>query len=351
MNTQARKGFLHACVLAIAIFAFLGQAVAQSLTIYESEQDFFANAETVSTENFDTIPTDTYIAEAAVVIDEVTYDTLIGGDPTDPPWCVAFGTYCWRIYSPLWDRPPVTLPNLLQSRSADPFDWGDSQVIWFGEDKFATAIGFYFVLPGLIPSPDPECPLSGWEIIVYEANGTVTTVSVPPEIAANPATAYRGFASSIGITKLELAPEYLDLDCFQTMGWGYDNVSRSAIHDIELHVDLDIKPDSLTNAINPRNRGRFWVAIVSASDFDALEIDPQTVQFGTGMASPDRLLAEDVDEDGVSDLMLRFRTQEVGIACGDTTVELSAKTYAGRPAVGLDSIRTVGCETRKTKKK
>lgn len=282
MTARLRKCFLRGCICAAAIAACSGQALAQSLTVYESESAFFANAEIVSTETFDGIPTDTYIYEPGVVIDDVIYDTVIGGDPGDPPICVAQGNYCWKIFSPLWERPPVSLPNLLFSSSSDPRDWGDSQAIWFGESKIAGAIGFYFVAPSLYV-PDPDSPLSGWEIVVYEADGTVTNVILPPEIAAIPMAAYRGFVSSVGITRLELAPRYLDLPSFTTWAWGYDNVSRSAIRDLQLNVVVDIKPDSKTNAINPENKGRFWVAILSTTDFDALEIYPETVRFGPAL--------------------------------------------------------------------
>jgi hypothetical protein len=50
---------------------------------------------------------------------------------------------------------------------------------------------------------------------------------------------------------------------------------------------------------------------------------------------------EDVDADGGLDLLLHFRTQDTGIAPGDTEVCLIGQTYHGVPIEGCDSVRTV----------
>jgi hypothetical protein len=50
-----------------------------------------------------------------------------------------------------------------------------------------------------------------------------------------------------------------------------------------------------------------------------------------------------VDGDGDADLLLRFRNQASGIACGDTLATLNGTTFSGQAITGTDSIRTVGC--------
>jgi hypothetical protein len=42
--------------------------------------------------------------------------------------------------------------------------------------------------------------------------------------------------------------------------------------------------------------------------------------------------------------VLHFRTQETGIACGDTSVSLTGETFNGDLIQGADSIKTVGCQ-------
>jgi hypothetical protein len=113
-----------------------------------------------------------------------------------------------------------------------------------------------------------------------------------------------------------------------------------------LPVEVDIKPNSFPNSMNPKSKGVFPVAILSTSIFDATTIDPLSVQFG-----PDGTIEahgkghiEDVDGDGNDDLVLHFRTQETGIACGDTSASLTGETFDGQQIQGSDSIQTVGCK-------
>jgi hypothetical protein len=53
---------------------------------------------------------------------------------------------------------------------------------------------------------------------------------------------------------------------------------------------------------------------------------------------------EDVNGDGIPDLVLHFKTQASGIKCGDTKVVLTGKTKSGSMIAGSDSMQTVGCQ-------
>jgi len=110
-------------------------------------------------------------------------------------------------------------------------------------------------------------------------------------------------------------------------------------------VDIDVKPRSDPNAVNPRSRGVIPVAILTDDEFDATDVDPLAVHFGPGGAAPERSAqTEDVDGDGDVDLLFRFQTQETGIQCGDASASLSGQTYDGVPIEGTDPIVTVGCK-------
>lgn len=113
-----------------------------------------------------------------------------------------------------------------------------------------------------------------------------------------------------------------------------------------IYVDIDIKPGSYPNSINPRSKGKIPVAILATDEFDPWDIDPSTIVFGPDGAgaahsSPH---AEDVDSDGDVDLVFHFNTQETGIACGDTEATLTGETFDGTPIEGTDSVNTTGCK-------
>ena len=110
-------------------------------------------------------------------------------------------------------------------------------------------------------------------------------------------------------------------------------------------VDIDIKPGSFPNSINPRSRGVIPVAILTTATFDATTVDPMSVEFGPSGASETHGTGhiEDADGDGDDDLVLHFRTQDTGIQCADTSASLMGQTFGGQSILGSDSINTVGC--------
>lgn len=110
-------------------------------------------------------------------------------------------------------------------------------------------------------------------------------------------------------------------------------------------VNIDIKPGSFPNSINPRSKGVIPVAILTTDAFDATTVDPTTVRFGRAgtEAAPLRSALEDVDGDADTDMILHFDTQSTGIVCGDTSASLTGTTFTGQPIKGSDSINTVGC--------
>jgi hypothetical protein len=113
-------------------------------------------------------------------------------------------------------------------------------------------------------------------------------------------------------------------------------------------VSIDLKPGDARNTINPAQNGVLWVAILAEAQtpFDPLQILIPSVRFGAGEARADHFRVHDVNRDGLVDLLLRFRTSEVGVDCGDNEVALTAETYTGRLVWGKDRVNTVGCRPR-----
>jgi hypothetical protein len=113
-----------------------------------------------------------------------------------------------------------------------------------------------------------------------------------------------------------------------------------------VECSIDIKPGGNPNDINLKSKGVVPVAILTDETFDAATVDPLSIAFGPDGASEahGRGHIEDVDGDSDLDLVLHFKIQDTGIACGDTSAFLRGKTSDGKEIKGSDSINTVGCK-------
>lgn len=113
-----------------------------------------------------------------------------------------------------------------------------------------------------------------------------------------------------------------------------------------LRVHIDIKPGSFPNSINLGSGGTVPVAILSTATFDATTVDPTTVTLasapvklkgqGTPMAS-----FEDINADGLLDLVVRVSTEALQISEADTEAVLEGQTLDGTPITGVDTVRVV----------
>lgn len=132
-------------------------------------------------------------------------------------------------------------------------------------------------------------------------------------------------------------------DCFSGDNFG---IYTFNFYPAILEVDIDIKPGSFPNSVNPGSKGVIPVAILTTASFDATTVDSTTVLFGkTGTeAAPVQSALEDVDGDGDTDMILHFKTQGTGILCGDTSASLTGETFGGQMIERSDSIKTVGCK-------
>ena len=111
-------------------------------------------------------------------------------------------------------------------------------------------------------------------------------------------------------------------------------------------VPVDIKPGSYPNSINPGSNGTVPVAILSTASFDAATVNPATVTLAgaavalKGKGSPSFSI-QDVDGDGLPDLLVHVQTEALHLSAGDVTAEVSGKTFDGKLVKGSDTIRVV----------
>lgn len=117
-------------------------------------------------------------------------------------------------------------------------------------------------------------------------------------------------------------------------------------------AEIDIQPFDTANEVKPASDNPIIVAVHStsvaagdATDFDATQVDPSSLKFGSGEA-PNLAVTpwvQDLDGDADSDVMFAFRTQDTGIFCGDTEATLTGSTYAAATFTGTDNVMTTDC--------
>jgi hypothetical protein len=112
-----------------------------------------------------------------------------------------------------------------------------------------------------------------------------------------------------------------------------------------MQVDIDIKPGSDPNCFNNDDHGVIPVAILGSADFDVNDIDQTTVEL-EGLTvkivgkKTEKLLAhiEDVNGDGIADLVVQIQDEDGTFASGHGTANVTGTLWDGTPFLGTDSI-------------
>ncbi len=106
---------------------------------------------------------------------------------------------------------------------------------------------------------------------------------------------------------------------------------------------IDIKPGNDHNPINPFAKGVIPVAILGSETFDVRDVDVSKLAFGPAGAEPAHGVGGhlgDVNDDGLTDLLSHYRTQETGIAKGDSEACLTGQTLDGALFGDCDPVNT-----------
>ena len=86
------------------------------------------------------------------------------------------------------------------------------------------------------------------------------------------------------------------------------------------------------------------MAILGDPEFDVREIDLATLECGPGRARPAHRgdgHFGDVNDDGVTDLVVHFNVREVGLDAGDERICATGNLFGGRAFEGCAAIRTL----------
>lgn len=111
-----------------------------------------------------------------------------------------------------------------------------------------------------------------------------------------------------------------------------------------LALTIDIKPGDAVNTINTKSQGKIPVAILSSASFNAtVKVNIGSLTFGH--SGNEKSLSfcsiQQVNADGLMDLLCHFDTQMAAFQSGDTIGRLKGKTHAGEAIEGTDSVRIV----------
>jgi CHRD domain-containing protein len=113
---------------------------------------------------------------------------------------------------------------------------------------------------------------------------------------------------------------------------------------LSIPVDISIKPGATPPVpINAGSRGKTPVAIISTSTFNAVtSLDATSLTFGRTGKEPSLAFCnaggEDVNGDGLLDLVCHFQTELTGFQSGDVLGILVGKTVQGATIVGQEAI-------------
>lgn len=112
-------------------------------------------------------------------------------------------------------------------------------------------------------------------------------------------------------------------------------------------IQIDIKPDGdEPNSINLGSQGKVPVAILSTETFDATTVNVGSVLFAGAAVNVKRngtfhSSYEDVNGDGLLDLVLHFNTQDLNLDESSTEATIQGSTFNGRCIEGTDSVNIV----------
>jgi hypothetical protein len=124
----------------------------------------------------------------------------------------------------------------------------------------------------------------------------------------------------------------------------------------ELEVGIDIKPGDSRNSINPCSNGKIPIAILSSVDFSAADrVNRSTLTFGRSgyeaSLSFCDLTPQDVNADGLADLVCHFSTPLTEFQQGDISGLLRGMTNEGDTITGDDSVSLVNARCNRAKNK
>jgi hypothetical protein len=127
--------------------------------------------------------------------------------------------------------------------------------------------------------------------------------------------------------------------------YGIDNLRWVSQAPQLLAVEIDVRPGSEENPIQVGSRGVVPVVLYGEVDFAVEDVDVATLGLGpdaAGVAHPRGPHFDDLDADGLLDMILHHRIADTGLTAEDVEVCLYGETADGMPFEGCDDVTPVG---------
>ena len=195
------------------------------------------------------------------------------------------------------------------------------------------------------PLFDPFEAYDTWVVLRVWAPGDVPGVdppivdeTIPKGTGVTESPASVDFSFSYSFTASEEGTYNYEVIAWTSSPMTDQSIIVAGTIEAEICREIDIKPGSDPNSINPKSKGVIPVAILTTDlGFDAATVDPTSVTFGpTGTeASPVKWAMEDVDGDGDVDMILHFKAQDCGFSAGDETGTLMCDQGSASDSVNI----------------
>jgi probable HAF family extracellular repeat protein len=199
-----------------------------------------------------------------------------------------------------------------------------------GEDSVATAINAGGVVVGYAhDSAGTDKPFVWVDGVMYDLTSRIVNASEWGDLGA-----------AIGINDSGVI-----VGRGEFFGGASSSVSRVYKLTPVTQVEVDVLPRDSANVVYPNRIGKLPVAVLSSASFDATQVDPATLRFGSARAAKTGpAVISNVDGLHGNDTTVKFKIEETGIFCDDTEVMLSGETYAGEELGGIGAIDASNCE-------
>lgn len=158
-------------------------------------------------------------------------------------------------------------------------------------------------------------------------------------------------SGSVGYSQLLSDLSMGDTVDFIVWGNNYHNKSTEVtaiVSKSSIKVDVDIKPFSNPNSINLCSGGVVPVAILGSSGLDVYDIETTTLKFADAgvkvVGKKDKQLCsiEDINGDGISDLICQFLTMDISAIDGSSvSAYVNGSLLGGIDIEGVDSVNIV----------